>query len=166
VQFDECLRDLLGIGAVFNNGIPFRVNLHAQDACLFLVFFVHPDNGLFTPRREQPVFDENLAAEQDDALAALGPRRSRISVEDDRFGIARNVPRQAQDFLGRDQRAGQSRQEHRPDEDQPLSADVPGHAASREMLLRDSVWPGPGSSSAGRSLSTGTLAARGANGNG
>ena len=91
--------------AVVDLDVALGVDVHVRDAALE----IEEGDGLAGAELQHAFLDQNLAADEDDALTVFGPGGGVVGADDDGRGVAGDVARDVQRLGGRRRRRGTAR---------------------------------------------------------
>src|SRR5262249_34696833 len=85
---------------MLDTNFTLRIDISVQDLCFLESFQVHPDDALTEPGLKHALLDQDLPLQNENPTTVFRPGRNRVRAEDDRSGVARQVARRADDFVG------------------------------------------------------------------
>jgi hypothetical protein len=96
VEIEDGSGAILVLGGCVESDLAFGIQVHVQDAGPLGAFHVHPGNTLLETAVRHALLHQYLAANHQDDQAILVPGGDLVGLDEDRFGVAREVAAKAQ----------------------------------------------------------------------
>jgi hypothetical protein len=96
VEIEDGSSAVLVLGGGVESDLAFGIQVHVQDAGRLGAFDVNPGNTLLETGVRHALLNENLAAHKQDDQAIFVPGADLVGLDEDRLGIAREVPPEAE----------------------------------------------------------------------